>query len=155
MDISTSNMEASFPEVGLLPDDRAAVRWIADRLYEAIAYLELDRERLRDLLTGAPAVARRPPLANPIRRGLQRTCRGDGCLVGDHLVECPHRRPPSPYNGDVVGDRRVVRPRLVGNGACRGRLPPQRRTTALPDNKPERQSPPLDSVVSARTLVAR
>ncbi|MFC9758856.1 CATRA conflict system CASPASE/TPR repeat-associated protein [Streptomyces sp. NPDC056921] len=51
VDIATSNMEASFPEVGLLPDDRAAVRWIGDRLSDAIAYLELDRERLRDLLT--------------------------------------------------------------------------------------------------------
>lgn len=51
VDIATSNMEASSPEAGLLPDDRAAVRWISDRLSDAITYLELDRERVRDLLT--------------------------------------------------------------------------------------------------------
>ncbi|MFI9255820.1 CATRA conflict system CASPASE/TPR repeat-associated protein [Streptomyces sp. NPDC053069] len=49
--IAVSNMETSAPAGGPLADDRAVTQWFQHRLADAVAYLELDRERLRDLLT--------------------------------------------------------------------------------------------------------
>ncbi|MGC0344310.1 CATRA conflict system CASPASE/TPR repeat-associated protein [Streptomyces sp. SLBN-8D4] len=50
-EIAVSNMEGAAPPGGPLADDLAVSRWLRHRLEDSVAYLELDRERLRDALT--------------------------------------------------------------------------------------------------------